>query len=122
MKLTNSRNICIFIPIIFLFIGCSSVWKHSPPSDDILRVGDKLQPFTFHDVTASNGSLKWIGGKYAPVIGREYGPGVIVIPEKGAWIEIKKRTRYVCATQGECIISSRDYTIIKGKIEVYYKK
>lgn len=122
MKLTNSPNICVFIAIIVFFIGCLRPGTHSPPPDDILRVGDKLQHFTFHDVTGSNGSLKWIGGKYSPVTGGEYGPGVIVIPEKGTWIEIKEKTRYVCATQDECIISSRDYTIIKGTIEVYHRK
>lgn len=122
MKLTNSRNICVFILIVVLFIGCAQPWTHSPPPDDILGVGDKLQPFTFDDVTKSNRGIDWIGGEYVPATGGRYGPGVIVIPEKGAWIEIKERTRYVCTTQGKCIISSKDYTILKGTIEVYYRK
>lgn len=110
----------------FIITGCAKpVRPPEPPQPDkILRVGDKLLPFTLNDVlygvVDSNG-LTWIKGKeYTD--SAVYGPGVIKLREKGAWVELKNGIRYTCLTEGGCRISWKDYTIIQGEIRVSYKK
>ena len=109
-----------------------------PKPDKIFRAGDKLPPFTFNDVTDSSIKTIIVGGDAAygsgffygihwvrgilTVQGTKYGPGVIAISNKKAWIELKDGTRYVCLTEGGCIISQKDYTIIRGEIIASYKK
>ena len=93
--------------------------KQTPPHT-ILRVGNKLPHFDFNDVTASNSTIYWTAEKEF-YYGREYGPN-IRLPEKGAWIELKNGTRYICATQGGCRIDWTNFAIIEGTIEVYHNK
>ncbi len=105
--------------------------------DKIFRVGDKLPSFTFNDVTDSSikmaivgrdatfgfgffDGIYWVGG-ILTVQGVKYGPSVIAISDKKAWIELKDGTRYVCLTEGGCIIRQEDYIIIRGDIKVSYK-
>ena len=119
-----------FTPFLFVLIsvavaicvlsclGCS--FKHESQTDKILRVGDKLPPFTFSDLAGSNYGISWTGGKEYTVSGRVYGPGVITLPRKKAWIELKNGTRYMCLTDGGCRISSINFTIIEGEIKTSY--
>ena len=114
----------------------SEIKSPKPPKPDkIFRVGDKLPSFTFNDVTDSSISMAtvgsdatfgffdgiyWVGG-ILTVQGVKYGPSVIAISDKKAWIELKDGTRYVCLTEGGCVISQEDYIIIRGEIKVSYK-
>ena len=105
--------------------------------DKVFRIGDKLPSFTFSDVTDSSirmtivgrdatfgfgffDGIYWVGG-ILTVQGVKYGPSVIAISDKKAWIELKDGTRYVCLTEGGCIVSQEDYIIIRGEIKVSYK-
>lgn len=108
-----------------------------PQPDKIFRVGDKLPSFTYNDVADSSNNMTivgrdaafgfgsfdgiyWVGG-ILTVQGVKYGTSVIAISDKMAWIELKDGTRYVCLTDGGCIISQEDYIIIRGEIKVSYK-
>ena len=93
-----------------------------PQSDKILHVGDTLPPFVFNDIVDSNYGTSWTGGIEQTASGPAYGPGVITLREKGAWIELKDGTRYMCLTEGGCRISWNNYAIIEGAIKVSYKK
>lgn len=74
--------------------------------DKILRVGDKLPPFTSNDVVSRVYTL-WSGK-------------LITGFQKNGWIELKNGTRYVCVSPEGCGVAN--FTIIEGTIAVYYKK
>ena len=73
-----------------------------------------------NDIIASNCDIFWIGRKECSDSGRVYGPGVIKLPEKEVWIELKNGTRYICATHRGCRIDWTNFVIIEGTIEAYH--
>ena len=122
IRRTFMRN---FTPFLFLLIsvagvicglfslGCGSTTEktlntHGAQSqpDKVLRVGDKLPSFTSNDVVSRVNTL--------------WSRKLITGFQKNGWIELKNGTRYVCVSSEGCEVAN--FTIIKGTIEVYYRK
>ena len=123
----NAKKV-LFTPIVsglvlclFVIMGCFNGGpSQDPPPDAVLRVGDKLSPFSLSDIAKSSSGLSWVYGDESTHEG-SYGPNVR-FPKKGVWVELKNGTRYVCVTSGGCRISLTNSGIIEGEIEVYYNK
>ena len=82
-----------------------------------LNVGDKL---TFnHEVSESSG-IWWISGKENEIFNTKYDHPIIRFVNKGAWIELKNGTRYICASPTGCMVNWDNSIIVEGTIEIYY--
>ena len=82
-----------------------------------LNVGDKL---TFDDEVSSSSGIWWIAGRENEISNTKYDHPIIYFPTKGAWIELKNGTRYICASPTGCIVNWANSIIVEGTIEIYY--
>ena len=84
----------------------------------ILRVGDKFPSFNDNEI-----NLEYLITRNEPTIVNPDGTVTkknVMKWRRGSVIELKNRTRYICANPDGCEIV--DLVITKGSIEVYYNK
>ena len=85
----------------------------------VLKVGDKIPPFERFSIGIP---IEYTGGTYTKKSGEIYHGPLIEIPKNTIFTHPKNKKRYICTTDGGCIIHMEKFVILRGETNVPQKR